>query len=226
MSFRRFAPLVLLLAPLLATSQTPKFAERDLETEGGPVKLIRADFNNDSVPDIAIANQDSGTVSVLLMNATGEFKIRHDFAVGQNPTALVAVDFNHDHKLDLLVTSADPNELHSLAMLFGNGDGTFKPAVFQNVGTKPTTIAAADFNRDGHWDFVSGWVSPNDNPDAGFGRPNQMYFFYGDGRGGFSNLVIINPSGEFQRPGESDRILTKLAVGDFNKDGWPDVAFI
>jgi hypothetical protein len=32
--------------------------------------------------------------------------------------------------------------------------------------------------------------------------------------------------GEFQRPGESDRILTKLAVGDFNKDGWPDIAFI
>ena len=160
------------------------------------------------------------------MNAAGEIQNRHDFAVGQNPTALVAVDFNHDHKLDLLVTSADPNELHSLAMLFGNGDGTFKPAVFQNVGTKPTTIAAADFNRDGHWDFASGWVSPNDNPDAGFGRPNQMYFFYGDGRGGFSNLVITNPSGEFQRPGESDRILTKLAVGDFNKDGWPDVAFI
>lgn len=226
MSFCRFAPFLLLLMPIISTSQTPKFAERDLETEAGPVKLIRADFNNDSVPDIAIANQDAGTVSVFLMNAAGEFQSRHDFAVGQNPTALVAVDFNHDRKLDLLVTSADPNELHSLAMLFGNGDGTFKPAVFQNVGTKPTTIAAADFNRDGHWDFVSGWVAPNDNPDTGFGRPNQMYFFYGNGRGGFSNLVITNPTGEFQRPGESDRILTKLAVGDFNKDGWPDVAFI
>ena len=226
MSLCRYAPLALLLVPLISTSQTPKFTERDTTVAAGAVKLIRADFNNDSVPDIAIANQDAATVSVILMNSTGTFRSRQEFAVGQNPTALVAVDFNHDHKLDLLVTSGDPDELRSLAILIGNGDGTFKPASFQDVGTKPTTIAATDFNRDGHWDFVSGWVSPNDNPDAGFGRPNQMYFFYGDGRGGFSNLVIINPSGEFQRPGESDRILTKLAVGDFNKDGWPDVAFI
>ena len=39
----------------------------------------------------------------------------------------------------------------------------------------------------------------------------------GDGRGGLSNLGIISAIGEFQRPGKSDRILTKLAVGDFNK---------
>ena len=63
MSLRRFTPLVLLLTSVLATSQTPRFGERDLETEAGPVKLIRADFNNDAVPDIAIANQDAGTVS-------------------------------------------------------------------------------------------------------------------------------------------------------------------
>jgi FG-GAP-like repeat len=224
MSLCRYVFLALLLTPLISTSQT--FIERDTTTAAGPVRLVRADFNNDSVPDIAIANQDAGTISVFLMDATGTFRGRQDFAVGQSPNAIAAVDFNHDHKMDLLTTNADPNELHSLSILFGNGNGTFQPAVFFNGGTKPTTLATADFNRDGHWDVVTGWVYPTASPDAGVGRPNQIYIFYGNGHGGVSNLVIINGFGEFQRPGESDRILTKLAVGDFNKDGWPDIAFI
>src|SRR5215813_15503053 len=126
MSLSRYVPLALLLAPLLSNSQTPKFTEPDTATAAGPVKLLRADFNNDSLPDIAIANKDAGTVSVFLMTATGELRSRQDFAVGQNPNAIAAVDFNHDHKMDLLTTNADPNELHTLSILFGNGDGTFR----------------------------------------------------------------------------------------------------
>jgi hypothetical protein len=106
------SPCIALSIPA-CNSQTPKFTEHEKATASGPVKLIRSDFNNDSVPDIAIANQEAGTVSVFLMDAAGTIRSRQDFAVGQNPNAIVAVDFNHDHKMDLLTTNADPNELHS-----------------------------------------------------------------------------------------------------------------
>src|SRR6478736_1693966 len=95
--------LFLVLSSVLASPQSApvKFTEHDGETASGRLAMVRADFNNDSISDLATANRDEGTVSVLLMNSDGTVRSRHDYTVGDSPMALVAADFNHDHKIDI-----------------------------------------------------------------------------------------------------------------------------
>ncbi|MDJ1257576.1 MAG: VCBS repeat-containing protein [Candidatus Midichloria sp.] len=50
-------------------------------------------------------------------------------------------DFNRDGKTDIVSGS-----VNRVAILLGNGDGTFKPAV--NIGTYPWFLAVADLDRD------------------------------------------------------------------------------
>jgi FG-GAP-like repeat len=61
-------------------------------------------------------------------------------------------DFNRDHKPDLAISVTTTD---SVAVLLGNGDGTFQPAVNYAVGSSPQGIAIGDVNGDGNPDIVS-----------------------------------------------------------------------
>jgi len=219
--------LFLVLSSVLAFPQSApvKFTEHDGETASGRLAMVRADFNNDSIPDLATANRDEGTVSVLLMNSDGTVRSRHDYTVGDNPMALVAADFNHDHKIDLATTNSDSNDAHSLSLLLGNGDGTLQPAKFFSGGHLPFTMASADFNGDGNLDVATGWLQVT-SPDPNAKQPNEIQISYGDGKGGFSSQQTLNDLGEVEPAGAFDCRMTKLAAGDFNHDGRPDLVFI
>lgn len=67
---------------------------------------ITADFNNDTVLDLAVANSASNTVSVLLGNANGTFQPAQDSATSYSPKSLAVGDFNADGNLDLGVASS------------------------------------------------------------------------------------------------------------------------
>ena len=124
--------LFFVISSLLASSQSApyQFTQHDSQTASGRLSVVRADFNNDSIPDLATANRDENTVSVLLMNSDGTVRSRHDYAVGDSPMALVAADFNHDHEIDIVTTNADSDDVHTISVLLGNGDGTLQPAKF------------------------------------------------------------------------------------------------
>src|SRR5213592_2792100 len=72
--------------------------------------------------DLAVANFDSSTISVLLGNGDGTFRAAPTVAAGPNPFAVVVGDFNGDGKLDLAVADHGSN---TVLVLLGNGDGTF-----------------------------------------------------------------------------------------------------
>src|SRR6185369_7536391 len=105
----------------VAFPQSLIFSLHDSGTGSGPIKLVRSDFNNDSIMDLATVNQDSPTVTILLLNADGTFRSRQDFAAGQLPTGIAVGDFNHDHIVDLAVSNNDSDGTQSLALLLGNG---------------------------------------------------------------------------------------------------------
>ena len=90
------------------------------------------------------------------------------------PATVASADFNGDGKADL--TTA--NYLSStIAVSFGNGDGTFSdPVLFANPGN-PFSLAARDINGDGHPDIVSGNAGSND-----------LTIWLGNGQGGFANV--------------------------------------
>ena len=75
---------------------------------GGPSSVAVADLNADGRLDVAVANSDAGSVTVLLGNGAGAFRPATDspFPV-RSPTELAAADVNGDGKPDLAVASPE-----------------------------------------------------------------------------------------------------------------------
>lgn len=127
--------------------------------------IVQGDFNADGEVDLAVAEMFNSGVALYLGNGDGTFQRRSPVTSGKNPVALAAGDFNGDGKRDLAVVDYGANDgslggsTTNLSVLFGNGNGTFQPAI--NVPqTGSNSIVAADFNGDGRDDLAMGsvWV--------------------------------------------------------------------
>jgi hypothetical protein len=68
-----------------------------------PKSIAEGDFNGDGIPDLAVANVNSNTMSVLLGNGNGTFKTQVTYAVGTTPDAVAVADFNGDGDADVPV---------------------------------------------------------------------------------------------------------------------------
>src|SRR5262249_52356816 len=65
----------------------------------GPFSVAVGDFNGDDKPDLAVANSNSNTVSILLNTTvpgatTPSFALSQDFATAARPESVVVGDFN------------------------------------------------------------------------------------------------------------------------------------
>lgn len=116
----------------------------------GPTAMASSDFNSDGNLDLAIVNQTTNNVSILLGNGNGTFTqaANSPFAVGNLPVAIATGDLNVDGHPDLaIVNQADS----TLSVFLGRGDGTFTAATNSPLATgqTPTAVTIADFNGDG-----------------------------------------------------------------------------
>src|SRR5579883_2456196 len=76
----------------------------------GPYCVLAGDFNKDGRLDLAVSNQTSNNVSILLGAAGGTFGAPNNFAVGTTPVFMAAGDYNGDGKIDLAVANnGSPN---------------------------------------------------------------------------------------------------------------------
>ncbi len=94
------------------------------------------------------------------------------YAAGNAPHALTTADSNVDGKQDLDVAKGDG----SVAILIGNGDGSFQPAAYYSAGVNPYAIAAGDFIGDGVVDLAVGNFGGGDVSillGNGNGTPNR-----------------------------------------------------
>ncbi|MFS0514382.1 DUF4347 domain-containing protein [Nostoc sp. UIC 10607] len=167
---------------------------------GSPFSVTVGDFNKDGNLDLAVANFDSSSVSVLLGNGSGGFGAASSFGVGNSPLSVTVGDFNKDGNLDLAAANFDSN---NVSLLLGNGSGGFGTASDFNVGSNPYSVTVEDFNKDGKSDLVV----------ANFGS-NNVSVLLGNGSGSFDTALAFNAA--------SSPI--SVAVGDFNKDGNLDLA--
>ena len=125
----------------------------------GPIAMTAADFNSDGNLDLAIVNQTTNNVSILLGNGKGAFTQAtgsqggSPIAVGKLPVAIASGDLNNDSHPDLVVVNQTDN---TVSVLLGNGDGTFTPATNSplTTGQAPTAVTIADFNADDNQDIA------------------------------------------------------------------------
>jgi protocatechuate 3,4-dioxygenase beta subunit len=118
-----------------------------------------ADFNRDTVPDIAAATNDGN--AWILLNTTAAkatsvtFATPVSYPIGASPSSIVASDFNGDGIIDLI--SGDTESL-AVFVLQGQGNGTFLPAtsfpIAEQPAVTPSVLVAAALNSDHRADLL------------------------------------------------------------------------
>jgi hypothetical protein len=169
-----------------------------------PGGVVTGDFNNDGKQDFAVRAGfgNPTTVAVFLGNGDGTFQAPKSSSTGGFlGSSIVVGDFNGDGKLDLAVSNHD-GATPNVAILLGNGDGTFgTPIITATGGGSLQSLATADFNKDGHLDLIT---TDSTNGDVAI--------FLGNGDGTFKTPPIVL----------ARQFANVAAVGDFNNDGIPD----
>jgi FG-GAP-like repeat/Abnormal spindle-like microcephaly-assoc'd, ASPM-SPD-2-Hydin len=145
------------------------------------------------------------TASVVLSfagaQALAQFETRASASTGAySPFSLTVGDFNGDGKLDIAVVSFLPSS--NVAILLGNGDGTFRAAASYVVGSQPLYVTTASLRGNGVLDLIVG-DSLNDN----------LYVMLGNGDGTFQPPVAHTTTGR----------TVQVGTGDFNGDGKLDI---
>ena len=120
----------------------------------------------------------------------------------------VVCDFNGDGKPDVAVSSSIGNTVN---LFFGNGDGTFQPAVSLSVGPSGSHIidlAQGDVNGDGKPDLIASYFIP----ENGLTITGKA-------------VLLQNGDGTFQTPKftENSSNGSSSAVADVNGDGKADL---
>ncbi len=168
-----------------------------------------ADVNGDGILDLITSLFETDSVSVQLGNGDGTFKAATTYLIasGFGPAEVHAVGLGGTSSsitVDLIVGSFNVNQI---AVLVGNGDGTFGTPAFYTVGTStntPTSLTAGDFNHDGNLDVATANTFDN-----------TVSILLGNGSGTLSLAGM---------PINVGRVPEAIRAGDFNGDGYSDLA--
>ena len=177
-----------------------------------PEDVMVADLNHDGKLDVVESLYDH-SIDVFMGNGDGSFQPAIGYYTGEYPRAVAAADVNGDGKMDLVVDnvgvgpggaiySEEGDVTGTIAVLYGNGDGTFQAPIQYSSIYYPGWVAVGDFNGDGMPDVAATQVS----------NGNSVNVLLNQSAAGAPTL--INPAGAAgSLPDEPSTIFTNTAAG-------------
>lgn len=175
-------------------------------TGSGPEDSIAADLDGDGVQDLIVLNKGENSVTTMMGIGNGLFNsLPRILNVCVSPTSILVDNFDADPSLDLLLSCSSNQEI---TFLSGNGNGSFgNPTRFPVTVDEafPVFVTSADFNADGHQDFVV-TAAGSDKLGVRFGAS--------DGTFSVPTLLDVGSSP------------SRISIGDFDKANGPDIAVI
>jgi hypothetical protein len=168
----------------------------------GLASMAVGDLNGDGVDDLVA--QDQAKVRVRLGNGVDGFLPPPGgliYSAGDVPRSVALGDFDGNGALDIVVANHGSK---NISILLGAGDGTFAPPEHFAIGAGNSAAAAADLNHDGSVDSADYIV---------WRKTGGTVEQYNAWRANFGKSVGTVPP-----------IPIAVAAGDFNGDGWLDVA--
>jgi Bacterial Ig domain/FG-GAP repeat len=209
--FHRALPISLagLLLAVTTLAQTPPttvtFSSQIYNTGPAPTAVVSGDFNQDGKPDLAVIDEQSSSVQILLGVGAGKFSLGSQTNTGTSPAQIVAGTFNLSGHQDLAVANGDK----TMTILLGKGDGTFTTESFP-LGGVPLALIGADFLNNGLTQLATVECASQRQ------GPCSLNIHQGDTNAKFHrSQKIALPSAP--APG-------LIASDDFNHDGKPDLA--
>jgi FG-GAP-like repeat len=183
--------------------------------------VVAADFIGNG--KAAVVTDSWGHNQVLMLPGDGAGNLMLPgalFPTGKRPyQRLRSADFNRDGRPDIVTTDMDDN---AVSILLSDGRTGFRQPAGSPfpAGKAPWEVAIDDFNRDGNLDLA---VIPYDR-DLTDPRQLAVTILLGDGRGGFAARPDRHSdphSGSLSL--EGCRSPNRVAAGDINGDGYPDI---
>ncbi|HVR27177.1 MAG TPA: FG-GAP-like repeat-containing protein [Candidatus Polarisedimenticolia bacterium] len=181
-------------------------------TNSYPQGLLAGDFNHDGHPDLAVENY-SQNVGILINDGTGGFLAPVNYSLSNySYQGIGTADLKGDGNLDLVIPF---NNGSAIAILLGNGDGTFQAETDLTVGLNPGSVAIADLNGDGKLDLAA--------TTSQYGSTGVDVAF-GNGDGTFQTPVFYPSS--LQDFNLDNPYTTFIQAADIDGDGKLDLVYV